>query len=609
MFREIRSLRKKLIITVLLLLAIPMGIVVVIAQLRSQTVIREQALTLSTKLVTTGAECLDTSCQQIDDIYRSIYLNEGFRDVLRNNGQEKSAAEKQEETEMLKSVFLSALSSRSDIYSVIYVDHQNNRLVYASRNEAGSYEDYKDVNLPDEYLACISGNDLLYGRAMMLPTGEHMPLRNVMQGEPEAVYAVARQIVNSEGHFERMGTMFITVDLSDFDRLTDLIRPSESSRIYVCDGAGRMIYDSDGTTPGETIPDGLQSFSQDRSQREVTINGSSYIMASAKSEKAGWFVLMLMPQSEFSAGAMSVSSAILTAAMIALAAIAIVTALASKAISKPVEELAEAMDETQLQDLHHRVEVTGADEIARLGASFNTLLDKLERSLTSEYESALQQQKAEIRALQAQMNPHFLYNVLQSMASMAAVHQAPELASMATALGKTMRYSISGSEPLVALREELAYVESYLTIQKLRFGDRLHVQIDVPEYMMGYTVPRVSIQPLVENAILHGLEGWERPGIIQISGRTAENLLTIEVTDDGQGMSQAELLQLQETVHAESPRNEKRGIGLRNLYLRLRLLYGDAARLVIDSEEGTGTIVQIVIPIERRCESDSCDDR
>lgn len=600
MFRKISSLRKKLMITVLLLLAIPMGIVVVIAQLRSQTVIREQALSLSSKLVTTGAERLDTSCQRIDDIYRSIYLNEGFRDVLRSSGQQKSAAEKREETETLKSVFLSALSSRSDIYSVIYVDHQSGRLVYAARNEAGSYEDYKDAGLPDEYLVCISGSELWRRQAVILPTGEHMPLRYVMREKSESVYAVARQIVNTESHFERVGTMFITVDLSDFDKLTELIRPSESSHIYVCDEGGRILYDSNGTIPGETIPDELQNFSRDHSQREVTINGNSYIMASAKSEKAGWFVLMLMPQSEFSAGAMSVSSAILTAAIIALVAIAIVTALASRAISKPVEELADAMDETQLQDLHHRVEVIGADEIAQLGTSFNTLLDKLERSLTSEYESALQQQKAEIRALQAQMNPHFLYNVLQSMASMATVHQVPELASMATALGSTMRYSISVSEPLVALREELAYVESYLTIQKLRFGDRLHALIDVPEYMMGYTVPRVSIQPLVENAILHGLEGRERPGIIQISGQTSENLLTIEVTDDGQGMSQKELVQLQEAVYTGSPQNERHGIGLRNIYLRLRLLYGDTARLVIDSEEGTGTVVQIVIPVERR---------
>ena len=119
MFKNLRSLREKLMITVLLLLAVPMGIVVLIAQVRSQAVIRSQALTLSTKLVTAGAERLETSCERMDDIYRSIYLNEGFRAFLRGAGREKSTAERHGETEQLQSVFLSALSSRSDIFSVI----------------------------------------------------------------------------------------------------------------------------------------------------------------------------------------------------------------------------------------------------------------------------------------------------------------------------------------------------------------------------------------------------------------------------------------------------------------------------------------------------------
>ena len=139
MFKNLRSLREKLMITVLLLLAVPMGIVVLIAQVRSQAVIRSQALTLSTKLVTAGAERLETSCERIDDIYRSIYLNEGFRAFLRGAGREKSTAERHGETEQLQSVFLSALSSRSDIFSVIYVT-PDGRLVYAARSEtSGSF--------------------------------------------------------------------------------------------------------------------------------------------------------------------------------------------------------------------------------------------------------------------------------------------------------------------------------------------------------------------------------------------------------------------------------------------------------------------------------------
>ena len=216
MFKNLRSLREKLMITVLLLLAVPMGIVVLIAQVRSQAVIRSQALTLSTKLVTAGAERLETSCERIDDIYRSIYLNEGFRAFLRGAGREKSTAERHRETDQLQSVFLSALSSRSDIFSVIYVT-PDGRLVYAARSEAGSYDDYRAAALPDEYLALVSDGTLSSDSAVLLPTGVHMPLRHAPQGGAEPVYAVVRRIVNTEGHFEDAGTMFITVDLSDFE--------------------------------------------------------------------------------------------------------------------------------------------------------------------------------------------------------------------------------------------------------------------------------------------------------------------------------------------------------------------------------------------------------
>ena len=282
----------------------------------------------------------------------------------------------------------------------------------------------------------------------------------------------------------------------------------------------------------------------------------------------------------------------------ALILIAVVTAVASGAISRPVEQLAEAMDETQLRHLNQRVTVTGSDEIARLGNSFNTLMDKLELAIYNEYETALQQKNAEIRALQAQMNPHFLYNVLQSMAAMADLHQIPELSVMAAALGKTLRYNISGKEPLVTLRDEIAHAENYLTIQKIRFGDRLHDQVNVPEYVMDHLVPRVSIQPMVENAIIHGFESSGQTGNISISAWEEKRQLIIEVADDGRGIPEDQLAALQAALEENSGLAENQGIGIQNLNTRLRLLYGAAGTLTIDSEEGTGTVVHIIIPVD-----------
>lgn len=196
------------------------------------------------------------------------------------------------------------------------------------------------------------------------------------------------------------------------------------------------------------------------------------------------------------------------------------------------------------------------------------------------------------------MNPHFLYNVLQSMAAMADLHQIPELSVMAAALGKTLRYNISGKEPLVTLRDEIAHAENYLTIQKIRFGDRLHDQVNVPEYVMDHLVPRVSIQPMVENAIIHGFESSGQTGNISISAWEEKRQLIIEVADDGRGIPEDQLAALQAALEENSGLAENQGIGIQNLNTRLRLLYGAAGTLTIDSEEGTGTVVHIIIPVD-----------
>lgn len=426
-----------------------------------------------------------------------------------------------------------------------------------------------------------------------------MALRHPFGNSPEYCYGAVRKIVNTESHFEVVGTMFLSLDLSDFEKMAELLLPDSSSVLYISDADGRVIYDSSGALTTLSLPEEMKVFTDEKPQHEVTFSGASYVMVSALSPATGWYLLLLTPQAVYTANAMAVTSAIFLAILVALFLVAIITAVASRTISKPVEELAKVMDETGLQHLDQRITVTGNDEIARLGSSFNALMDNLEHAIQNEYEMALQQKNAEIRALQAQTNPHFLYNVLQAMASMASMHNAPELATMATALGSTMRYNISGQEPLVSLRQEVEHTQNYLTIQKIRFGERLHCEINVPEYVMDYVVPRVSIQPLVENAIVHGFENEEQACFISISAWMKEDFLILEVSDDGQGIPTETLEELHHMLRSNAGTSKQFGIGLVNLNSRLHLLYGKENVLEISSEFEIGTVVRIIIPAKR----------
>ena len=184
------------------------------------------------------------------------------------------------------------------------------------------------------------------------------------------------------------------------------------------------------------------------------------------------------------------------------------------------------------------------------------------------------------------------------MGSIALVNGVPEISAMSTALGNILRYNIKGENALTTVRDELAYTRDYLSIQKIRFGDRLDYLIDIPEYIMQGLIPRVPIQPMVENAIIHGFEQRQEPGTICIRGWTADDRLLIEVADDGQGIAPERLAQIrsQLTCLDDRAQTPALGIGIRNLHARLKLLYETAGALRIESEPDVGTVIQIEVP-------------
>lgn len=599
--RKIKKLRYRLTLIVMLLMASTLLAVVTITHSKSLSVIREQSVTLNTSLVEAGVEKLNSSYSQLNNLFQSIYLNENFEGFLRAQSGRVSSSSFQDAA-TLNSVFLSALSSRSDLYSIIFVDMAG-RVFYATRNETGFYTHYAECNFPDVYLEQLI--DIAYEDLgiRMIPTDLHIPLRNRWSQIPY-VYTAARKIVNIQNQFEPVGIMFITLNLSDMEQIANLVRPDEAATTYISDSSGRIIFDSSSSFVGGTLPAPLiEKLGQKTKQDVVLIDQRPCIMVSAKATELDWYVITIIPEAVYKADAFSVSTSIVVTAVLALLIAFFVTTISSYAISKPIEELASVMAQSQPQNLNQRVAVRGEDEIAQLEKSFNDLMDKLETSIHNEYVMSLRQKDAAIRALQAQLNPHFLYNALQSMGSIALVNGVPEISEMAIALGSNLRYAIKSEDLFATVREEISHVKNYLFVQKIRFGERLNYIIDIPEYIMDYLLPRVSLQPMVENAIIHGFERREEPGNVSIRGWMEDCQIIIEVSDDGQGISGERLKEINEnlgkcvnTVDGDT----KRGIGISNLNARLKLLYEHQGRLEIESIPEIGTVVRIEVNAVRR---------
>ena len=217
----------------------------------------------------------------------------------------------------------------------------------------------------------------------------------------------------------------------------------------------------------------MMVFNDGLSEHEIRLDGQAHMALSVQSQKTDWVLMTAIPETLYSSDATAVSKSILTALVLALTLMTVVTAFFATRISRPIETLADTMEHMNLRKLEHRVAVVGNDEIARLSISFNTLMDNLSTSIQNEYEMELLQKRSEIRVLQAQMNPHFLYNVLQSISSLAMLDKVSEIITVSNSLGNTLRYCINSSQPLAPLRDEIAHVTNYLTIQTIRFGDRL----------------------------------------------------------------------------------------------------------------------------------------
>ena len=591
-----KKIRYKMLFAVLILMILSLSFVAVIAQYQAQKKIREQSLRTNVSLMQVGVENMEASYEQLSDLYLSIYLNENFQYFLQQRSNDSFAGSRSY-FDVLKSVFLSCISSRSDVYSMIYVDKKG-YLTYTTRDEAGHYLSYEDALLPEEYADLIQNGSDWEKNQILIPTHKHMPLRN--NAHPSEVYAIARNIINTQYHFEEEGTMFITVDLSRMEHLAEMMKPDPSARTVICDAKNRVIYDTANQLTGLQLPEDLKPpEGTENSAWDLDWDKERYVGLFARAEAMDCSIIMLIPESVYTADALSVSSGIMLGAVIIILVSVAITVYVSGTISRPIEQLATVMNTSGIKNLSNRVAISGQDETAQMGQAFNSLMDHLKDSIEKEYLMAIKQRDTIIKALQEQINPHFLYNVLQSISSMAALHGVSDVVTMANALGNILRYNIRGSDFRASLREEAAHVENYLAIQKIRFGSRLDYQIFIPEYLMNEQIPRVTLQPMVENAIVHGFADKTETGHIYVTAYMREGCLMIEVTDDGNGIEKESLIKLQEELSMPDITmiTPAEHIGLSNLNARLKLLF-KKARLEIDSDVHEGTVIRVIIRTE-----------
>lgn len=267
-----------------------------------------------------------------------------------------------------------------------------------------------------------------------------------------------------------------------------------------------------------------------------------------------------------------------------------------KTISRPIQELCDVTDKVSKGDLSVRARASSGAEVRVLSDSMNIMIDKINELLTQVKGEQEHLRKAELELLQSQINPHFLYNTLDTIVWLAEGSDQKAVVSMVESLSDFFRTSLNQGKDIISIREELIHVSSYLKIQQVRYQDILEYEIVVPEELNDYTIPKITIQPLVENALYHGIKNRRRKGMIKITGFKQAEDFVIRVSDNGAGMNEERLSQIRQKISKKTGSDDEI-YGLFNVNERIRLKYGDKYGIEVTSIYNEGTDVDIILPL------------
>ena len=285
--------------------------------------------------------------------------------------------------------------------------------------------------------------------------------------------------------------------------------------------------------------------------------------------------------------------------IIAFAAILILIVLLSYyiplSITRPIRKLSEVTDQVAKGDLTVRSDIRTGAEVGMLSDSLNTMIDKINELLEQVKKEQIRLRKAEFELLQSQINPHFLYNTLDTIVWLAEAGEQKKVVKMVGSLSEFFRTSLNQGKDIISIKEELQHVRSYLEIQQVRYQDILQYDIQVEEELYKYLIPKITIQPLVENALYHGIKNKRGVGKIIISGRREEDHFSILIEDNGIGISEERLSQVRAGVKNKVSTG-KDIYGLYNVNERIRLNFGEKYGIFIESTYGKGTVVSVILP-------------
>jgi two-component system sensor histidine kinase YesM len=418
-------------------------------------------------------------------------------------------------------------------------------------------------------------------------------------------FSIVRKIYSLDGR-TMLGVILIDIPANRLAKVFKTLPMPTSEQIFIVDEQDRLLYDNrENWTTGETLPAPFaQNFvTLSEKNQTISVNGEKYVALMRGLKSANWKMISMVRIDRITAIIDRIRLYGILLGSISLLAGLLLAILFSAQITKPIFLLQRHFQKFQNGELNSRIRIRRKDEMGDLLASFNEMTIRFEQLIKQNYMTQINERTAQFKALQAQIHPHFLYNTLDSIGNIARIQGVPLVQEIAVRLASMLRYTISMSNHTATLQDELDHVQAYLSIQNIRYGNKFRVDWDIQMETLSLPIIKLTLQPVVENAIYHGLEMKTGPGQILIRSilMPDKRSYLIEVHDNGNGIDPDTLLKLQKQLQYPmadmlKPSDKSGGgLGLVNVQQRIQLEYGTAYGLTIESG-GEGTVVKLRLP-------------
>ena len=582
-----RALKK---MTVLIIVAM-LVIVAVFYGVFHFRVLKEQGHNQSENLINMESY-LTSYLEEVDSVAKNVNYNyylQNYLDAAIENEDiytSPSVGKNMRAYEMSSQAFSDTLLSRQDISSIMIFGRKKlllNKSIYSYRNVVMDYSGL------DWYKKALENPD------DMIITG---PNAHAFLDTDDQCISLSREIQSYEDGTFR-GVILINLNRNKIAEICESFQENTDSLFGILNEDGEVVYqkgDSEGSLfRNEELKDLREAIrTNTKSSFRVNVNGKEYLITKRIMDNTGWCLVNMVPYSQI------LSDLWRTTLIMALAIVGIlvITLIGLDQILtnviKPLKKLESHMKKVNLENLNEKVVIDTDDEISHLAGKFNSMLERIENLKEQVVEEQEDKRKYELQALQAQINPHFLYNTLDSIIWMAET-QDTNIVPMTEALAKLFRISLNKGNEEILLKKELEHVKNYLIIQSMRYADKFTYDIQTEGHVENCHVIKLIIQPIVENCIYHGIKKKRGSGHISIRAFQQEKNLIIKVSDDGCGMTE-EIRSKILSDEIEPENISGSGIGVRNVNERIQLRFGKEYGIFYESEEGKGTTVTYVLP-------------